>query len=290
MKEGLDQDDKFRMVEDEFLAVAQKFTVHLHAAEYKRQQKMVKNRNAETINSISRPVTGKMPDTTKHKIEAMARTKTQRAAIENLLGKKRENGEMSDDSDDEGALPYFGTTLHGLMDSPRRKAVSIAKPGTITATTRAAAGFEKPTIQTKTARKSMLGSPKPKSMARSTQAAPAKHIADETSDDDEDDDLDAPIQAPKRLHDRRPSQLAPINSKDSLPLKTKFPTSKKASSSPTAPVKKEASTLSFDDIPSFLTTQGTPRMSRFERARQQKAKQEKEEETKTKLGDIPSFF
>lgn len=119
----MEYDDKYRMVEDEFLTVAKRFTVHLHAAEYKRQQKMVKSRNADTINSISRPVTGKMPAHTKRRTEAVARAKTQKAALEGALGKKAEDA--SDDSDDGDGLPYFGTTLHGLMDSPRKKAASL---------------------------------------------------------------------------------------------------------------------------------------------------------------------
>src|SRR5271168_4042924 len=104
MNEGIDHDDKYRIVEDEFLSVAQRFTVHLHAAEYKRQQKMVKSRNADTINSISRPVTGKMPDQTRRKVEAVARAKTQKTVLAGLLGKGVGSGDVSDDSDDAVGL------------------------------------------------------------------------------------------------------------------------------------------------------------------------------------------
>ena len=109
MKEGLEHDDKYRMVEDEFLSVAQKFTVHLHAAEYKKQQKMAQTRNAETITSISRPAVGVMPDQTKRRVEGIERSKKQRNAIGGLLDKNKAT--LSDDSDSGDGLPYVGTSM-----------------------------------------------------------------------------------------------------------------------------------------------------------------------------------
>ncbi len=41
MIDGLEDDDKYRMVEDEFVATAGTFTAHLHAAEYQRQLNVV---------------------------------------------------------------------------------------------------------------------------------------------------------------------------------------------------------------------------------------------------------
>jgi hypothetical protein len=38
MEVGLDKDDRYRMVEDEFLEAAKMFTQHLHAAEYQRMK------------------------------------------------------------------------------------------------------------------------------------------------------------------------------------------------------------------------------------------------------------
>lgn len=49
-------DDKYRMVEDELLRVAQRFTTHLHRAEYTRLKEMTRSRNARTIREIERPV------------------------------------------------------------------------------------------------------------------------------------------------------------------------------------------------------------------------------------------
>ena len=188
----MDHDDKYRMVEDEFLAVAQKWTVHLHAAEYKRQEKLAKTRNAETINSLWRPVTQKMPDHTRRKVDGVATSKAQRNALEGFLGKK---AHAEDTDSDEGSLPYVGTSLHGLMDTPGKKSASLSKVGSIKATTRAAAGFQKPAETKKpfthTTSSSLLASNK----------NPPTHAANEsdisTASEDEDDDLDAPIPTPR---------------------------------------------------------------------------------------------
>ncbi|EHK99600.1 hypothetical protein M7I_4471 [Glarea lozoyensis 74030] len=88
-----ENDDKYRMVEDEFLTVAQKFTVHLHAAEYKRQQTQVKARNADAIRSISRPVSTKMPEQTKRKVEAHERSLAQKNLVEGLRKQAKEDEE-----------------------------------------------------------------------------------------------------------------------------------------------------------------------------------------------------
>lgn len=89
MHEGIINDDKYPMVEDEFLAPAYHFTVHLCATEYKRQEKMVRVVNAEAIDSISRPVMGSMSDHTRRKVEVIARSKVQQNSIRNLLENER---------------------------------------------------------------------------------------------------------------------------------------------------------------------------------------------------------
>lgn len=299
MEEGKDNDDRYRMVEDEFLTVAQQFTVHLHAAEYKRQQKAVKSRNAETINSISRPVTGKMTDSTRRKTEAAALAKKQRSVIEGLNGIK--SGGLSDDSNDEG-LPYVGTTLHGLMDSPRKKAASLAKLGS-TAATRAAAGFRKPAVQSKTGKPaSILDSPQQKRDILQGAAQPQNDDSTETEDDDDDDDdLDAPILAPKLVAlNRKPAIPATSHpgsvSTKSVVVKTEsqsFPSMRPVS--PTKAVIKEESPPIFTGLsssfPAASSTETTKRPSRLERLRMARAKKEEEENVKKEydFDAIPNF-
>jgi hypothetical protein len=283
MVEGMENDDKWRMVEDEFLTVAQTFTVHLHAAEYKRQQKMVKSRNADTINSISRPVTGKMPEHTKRKLEAVARAKNQKSAVEEVAFRKAED---DDDSDDGGGLPYFGTTLHGLMDSPRKKATSLAKSGTIIATTRAAAGFKQSAAQLKPGQKQE--SPQSKVAIRAAKKTQPDDLGTESSEDD--DDLDAPIPAPKlSTHIRKPVPTSQFYSKPSIGIAETtraFPEPKRSSLATTT-------TNSFSGaIPQSnnVSPEVISRPSRLEQARRQKAKLEKEKKENQTLDIIPTFL
>lgn len=298
MDEGIDHDDKYRMVEDEFLSIAQKFTVHLHAAEYKSQQKMVKVRNAETINSISRPVTGKMPDHTKRRVDGVARSKAQRKALQSVLKKNPREAEDSDESDGDG-LPYVGTTLHGLMDSPRGKSRSLAEIRSPGAATRAAAGFQRPAIQSKASQGKRSRSPAAIAALHLGLPTPENDGATESSDDD--DDLDAPIQAPKLISFNRGtaavqsrlegSRSVPRASKDTPQSTTsRFPyntvptksfTSKEPPSNP-APIPTEASRVELESKARIAR--------RLEKARSHRVKQEKEEHDKKELDVIPTFL
>lgn len=300
MDEGFDRDDKYRMVEDEFLSIAQRFTVHLHTAEYKRQEKMVKTRNAEAINSILRPVTSKMPDHTKRKVESVARSKSQRAALQTLLLKNPGEGDESDDSDGDG-LPYVGTTLHGLMDSPRGKSKSLATIRSPGAATRAAAGFQGPAARRKAFQN--LASRSPVSKAARSHGIPNPEDDVSTESSDGDDDLDAPILAPKVASFNRGS--APVRSKyegsrsaltpsasktmesfatSRLTMKTTHTESlgSKDRSSKPVPLSTEASRIELESKSRIVL--------RLEKARLQRAKQEKEDQDRKKLDVIPTFL
>ncbi|KAE9371417.1 hypothetical protein N431DRAFT_341588 [Stipitochalara longipes BDJ] len=288
MDEGKKYDDKWRMVEDEFLTVAKRFTVHLHAAEYKRQQKMVKSRNAETINTISRPVAGKMPNHTKRRMEAAARVNTQRAALDGVTVKEAEE---DDDSDDGDGLPYFGTTLHGLMDTPRKRAASLAKSGAITATTRAAAGFKQAAAQSKPDR--IQESPQSRVAFHTAKTNPPMEIAAESSEDD--DDLDVPIPAPKFGDVVREPIVASAFQASSSTSITKttmsFPAAKPSSISSLSTAKSSSfSVVRAKQPQAQLSPEIRSRPSRSEQARRHKAKSEKEQKDKQLLDVIPTFL
>ena len=117
MIEGVDNDDKYRMVEDEFLAVAGEFTRHLHAAEYQRLKGLANSHNAEAIQNISRPVTGEMTDLVKRRHAALDTAVKQRKGIAKTLGKRGAR--------DHSLSPRPATSLRGLMDSPRKQAVPL---------------------------------------------------------------------------------------------------------------------------------------------------------------------
>ncbi|KAL2177087.1 uncharacterized protein P884DRAFT_243956 [Thermothelomyces heterothallicus CBS 202.75] len=121
MIEGIDHDDMYRMVEDEFLAVAGEFTRHLHTAEYQRLKGLAKSQNAETIQNISRPVTQEMTDLVKRRHAALDMAARQRKGIAKTLRKRA----TSIDSDEEEPSRRPATSLQGLMDSPRKQNVPL---------------------------------------------------------------------------------------------------------------------------------------------------------------------
>ncbi|TVY48842.1 hypothetical protein LOCC1_G000985 [Lachnellula occidentalis] len=295
MDEGIEKDDKFRMVEDEFLTAAQQFTVHLHTAEYKRQQKSVKAQKADEIKSISRPVTGKMPDQTKRKVESVNRSKTQRNAIENILNQKPGDPKDSDDSDDAIDLPYIGTTLHGLMDSPRKKAASLRNIGSIktNTTTRAAAGFQRPSALLRSSQLSVTESPR---ASRGRKASQTGNESSTASSDEDDDDLDAPIPAPRlsALDSKQTSKDSLLSSFRSIIPTVKLgkdtaSISKSGFSSMPNKMVAASSQGSFQEAKATLVSNtAKPRMSRVEFARQ-KSKQQELEQPEKKRDVIPMF-
>ncbi|KAI0600097.1 hypothetical protein F4775DRAFT_91402 [Biscogniauxia sp. FL1348] len=145
MIDGPDHDDRYRMVEDELLGTAKQFTAHLHAAEYQRLKAASRLENAKTIRDISRPVVGRMSDVVKKKQERKARLERQKLATRKALANKGDDGDSTDSEDSP-----WRASLHGLMESPRKKAASLDGLVTTTTTTRAAAGFTRPNYQAST--------------------------------------------------------------------------------------------------------------------------------------------
>lgn len=172
------------MVEDEFYAVAQTFTQHLHHAEYLRRRKQVKAENAAGIREIERPTDGRtpLPNELERKREAEALRERQKAGLAQIgVDEKDEN------EDDER---WAGTHLHDLMTSPR-KTRSLAGAHAPKSSTRAAAGFgQAPTLGTGRARVNSIGSVTAPSRA---PEVPSIELDEETasgSDDNDDDNLD----------------------------------------------------------------------------------------------------
>ena len=184
MIEGLENDDRYRMVEDEFAQVAGSFTAHLHAAEYQRQKQIAKSQNAETIQSISRPVTGSMTNEVKQRRSALHRIARQRAGLKETM-----TGEEGADLDEDVELPWAGTSLQGLMNSSSRKpAVQLSTVAPTISNTRAAAGY----LESSARQPSMAPSRATENVRQANwRPAPSKRAAPPT-DDSEDDDLEGP--------------------------------------------------------------------------------------------------
>ncbi|KAJ5423544.1 Transcription factor IIA beta-barrel [Penicillium cf. griseofulvum] len=178
------------MVEDEFYAVAQTFTQHLHHAEYLRRRKEVKAENAAGMREIERPTDSRtpVPNETERKRETEALRERQKAGLAQMGdGGVDEKDEDEDDDDDDER--WAGTHLHDLMTSPR-KSRSLAGVHGPKSSTRAAAGFgQMPTSGTGRARVKSIGSVAAPSRV---SAVPSTDLDEETasgSDDDDGDDL-----------------------------------------------------------------------------------------------------
>jgi hypothetical protein len=125
-------DDRYRMVEDELLQIAQRFTTHLHRAEYTRLKALAKSQNAAAIREIERPVVpGTTPTTAARNSRARSKQRAkQRSVIPGGDGETASSG------------------LRGMLDAPRGEQRALprytAGGGELAAsgtTTRAAAGF-----------------------------------------------------------------------------------------------------------------------------------------------------
>jgi hypothetical protein len=108
MISGLEHDDGWVMVEDEFLSTARLYTAHLHHADYQRLKKLSRVRGASALSALVRPTDG----VTKQSVatQKMARAKETRREI--MKGVRNVVG--SGDEDEEDAY-LDDLRLAGLM-------------------------------------------------------------------------------------------------------------------------------------------------------------------------------
>ncbi|OAQ86945.1 hypothetical protein VFPBJ_00985 [Purpureocillium lilacinum] len=135
---GADADDRYRMVEDEFLAVAQRFTTHLHRAEYNRLKAAARAQGEAAVREMERPVVAPpLTATARFRREASRRGARQQR-LQQRQGGTDANGSGSAAAVD---LPWLGTSLQGLMERPRSETRTISSYAPVHSTTRAAAGY-----------------------------------------------------------------------------------------------------------------------------------------------------
>ncbi|KAJ5488780.1 hypothetical protein N7539_003670 [Penicillium diatomitis] len=134
--EGLDHDDAWIMVEDEFYAIALSFTQHLHYAEYIRRKKEARSRGTQGLNNLQRPTDGRtaLPKESERKKEAESLHARQQAGLADIKP-------LEEDLDDDDDTTWAGTHLHGLMTSPRKSRSLMGVYG-VKSATRAAAGYK----------------------------------------------------------------------------------------------------------------------------------------------------
>lgn len=126
MIDGLDHDDGYRMVEDEFCIVASKFTRRIHEKQYSKLLAEAKANEHKVASIPNRPVVGKMTTTSRFRFEQARRKLRQDDAAASVISKNRTDADESEDL--EGDLPYSKTPLHGLMASPRKARLHLAPP------------------------------------------------------------------------------------------------------------------------------------------------------------------
>jgi hypothetical protein len=129
MRPGYEADDIYIMVEDELQAVAQTFTHHLHAAEYKRLKKKAREAPTRTTGILPR-ISPSAPKEVKRKFEVMALHDRQQNAV---AGEMEEREKARD--------PWLGTSLAGLMGSTSWPKRTLMGSQEMQSSTRAASGF-----------------------------------------------------------------------------------------------------------------------------------------------------
>lgn len=193
------------MVEDEFYAIAQTFTQHLHYAEYVRRKKEAKAQSAAEIAAIARPTDDRTPMSKelKQKKEAEALAARQKAGLEQIA--EQDDKDDTDDDDDTWA----GTHLHGLMASPR-KSRALAGLHTLKSSTKAAAGFGQAS-SSQSDRRQMASGSQTGSLSRAAESHRVE--VDEETASSEDDDLDGQTSA-TTMPSRRVETQAPTQSSE----------------------------------------------------------------------------
>ncbi|KAM0563492.1 hypothetical protein ACHAPJ_001213 [Fusarium lateritium] len=285
MRPGLEHDDRYRMVEDEFLNMAHQFTTHLHRAEYNRLKSLAKHQNADTIREIERPIVGAPTLLARQRQERARRIVKQR----NLLG--------SDTNEKD--TPSVGSSLQGLMESPRKEHKWISAGLADAAKTRASAGFDSQKISP--IRMKQISKP---SSAKKRQLT----VADDDETDDGDDlDLATPSRTPITKAARMTQTSSPAMSRSaprptfSTPrvLSTALNNAPRSGSSvkrpTTAPGGSETRTSSKrrdvrDDVDDDDPFGINKRRVQRQKSREQVRRAEEKAPAKSSLDDIPSFI
>lgn len=152
MREGLDKDDAYTMVEDEFYDVAKGFTAHLHHAEYKRLMREAKERKMaqkQGFGFASMEIPETATHETRQRLKRNALEEQQTIGLRGMLGDGRlvdSSGEGEEDEvkreEKKVGDPWAGTTLAGLMGyEPGSAKTSLKGLEEVRSGTRAAQGY-----------------------------------------------------------------------------------------------------------------------------------------------------
>lgn len=187
------------MVEDEFYAVAQSFTKHLHFAEYVRQAKEAKSQNGSRIQDLARPTDGVTPisEETKKKKEAENLAERQEKGLGVLDNNEGSREGKEDDDDVFQDDSWAGTSLYDLMMSPR-KSRALVGAQRIKSTTRAAAGFVQSSQNSSAGNRMAAPGSAPTSLGREQER---QGSIEETASEDDDLDVQPTTTFKRRIED-----------------------------------------------------------------------------------------
>lgn len=191
---GINNDDGWVMVEDEFYAVAQTYTQHLHYAEYLRRRREVKNENSASLEKAERHTDGltPLPKDIQRKREQEALREQQKAGVAKVVGGK------ADEVDGEDDELFAGTHLHNLMTSPR-KARSLAGLQALRTSTRASSGLrQQPASGITRSRIKRVGSLTPVNKGLENEPIEIDEETASDSDDDLGQEVTAAIPQPRK--------------------------------------------------------------------------------------------
>ncbi|KAH7160849.1 hypothetical protein EDB81DRAFT_328959 [Dactylonectria macrodidyma] len=181
-------DDRYRMVEDEFLTVAHQFTTHLHRAEYNRLKNLAKTQNAATIREIERPTVGTPTLLTRQRQDSARQIAKQQKLLQG--------------GSHDAHPSRIATSLQGLMESPRKEAKWISSTAMGSATTRAAAGFQS----------NLSSPPKPLEAPRRVSSVKKRRLPSMDDDTTTDDSGEEDPVTPTRSSTTKPARVTQISS------------------------------------------------------------------------------
>jgi len=189
MKAGLQRDDIWIMVEDEFLETARQFTNHLHRAEYQRLKQLAKSQNASVTQTISRPIDPRvhLSEEARRIEQAASLAKKQHDGIAKLMQDIQQAKDADDDLDADHEDPWMrDSRLAHLMSGTQVEHTRLDNLTSTSSKTRASAGFSKPTkTETKVSNRSSTGLSM--DSLRSARRNPVATTLEESRSDSEDD-------------------------------------------------------------------------------------------------------
>ncbi|OCL12727.1 hypothetical protein AOQ84DRAFT_360383 [Glonium stellatum] len=231
MKDGVDADDAWVMVEDEFLETANLFTQHLHHAEYQRLKQLVKTQSESVTRKITRPVVSnaKVDRETAKRMEAEAKSSAQRELLQVIANSEEETPWMQD------------PRLAGLMNHPPVSSTLLASRTGVKSNTRAAAGFAKahPSPPPRISHEKYM--PTSSKLQLSGLAGLAREIERPDASDNDSEDLNnsshfrAPLKKPRNMDRPQVQSFESISTPQHKPHRDRSPSPTSTSKRITAP-------------------------------------------------------